>query len=57
MKAFLSGKKTYIVAGATFVYAVVVIGWQQHDWNQALNLVFGSAFGATIRAAIAKVGN
>lgn len=52
---FLDGKKSYIVAAVTFLYAVVIVGWQQNNWSAAFDLILGSGGLASIRAAINKV--
>lgn len=52
MLAFLSGKKTYILAAAVTAYAL--FGWWMGyiEQAEALRLVMESGFGATIRNAI-----
>ena len=35
--SFLDGKKTFIVAAVLFLQAVVVTGWQNGDWNAAID--------------------
>ena len=43
----LRGRKSYLVALVTIVYAVVVIGWGGSDWNAAAELVLaGLGLGA-----------
>ena len=52
--AFLSGKKTYIVAFATLVYALGISrNWWAH--SAEIDLYLGGAGAITIRAAIAKL--
>jgi hypothetical protein len=45
----LKGKKTYLVAGATILYAVIVVGWQGHDWRAAAEMVLVSMGMGTLR--------
>lgn len=35
----LEGKKSFIVAAAMIFYAVVVLGFQGGDWNEATKLI------------------
>ena len=51
---WLQGKKAYIIAFATIVYAVVIVGWQNGDWEQATNLILGALGLSTLRAGITK---
>lgn len=52
MNAFLSGKKTYIIAGLTLIYAVIGVVLGQFDTNAAIQLVLASGAIAALRAAI-----
>ncbi len=55
MVTFLKGKKSYIVALATVIYAIAYYGWDKNNWPEAANFVLGGTGMATVRAAIAKV--
>lgn len=55
MLQFLQGKKTYIVAAATIIYAVVYYGWQLGQWSDAANIALAGLGGMTLRAALAKL--
>ena len=47
MLQFLQGKKTYIVAGATILYAVVGMWSGSLDQNSGMAMIFGAlGFGA-----------
>ena len=52
----LNGKKTYLVAGATLLYALVgfALGYQSPD--EAMKLVMGSAAIAALRHGMEKKG-
>lgn len=51
---FLSGKKTYIIAGVTFILAgLQAIGYPIPEYVYAL---LGACGVATVRAAVGKVG-
>ena len=49
---FLGGKKTFIVAITTVLYAVIVVGWQMGDWNQASQLILVALGLGAVRHAI-----
>ena len=53
-KAFnaLKGKKSYIVASVSVVYAVVVVGWQGGDWGAASEVILAALGLAGLRDAI-----
>ena len=57
MLEWLEGKKTYIVAIATALFNLgCALGWWAVDnayWS-AINAVFASLFGITLRAGVAK---
>lgn len=38
----LSGYKSYAVAVVTVLYAVVIVGGQHGDWNNATQLILGA---------------
>lgn len=42
MWEFLKGKKSYLVALITILYALIIVGWQQGDWQQASELVLAA---------------
>ena len=42
LKLWLAGKKTYVVMAVMVLYALVVIGLQGGDWNQATQLIMGA---------------
>ena len=51
---FFSDKKSYIVAGATLLYAAGIhFHWWPHD--PQIDLALGGAYGITIRAALKKI--
>jgi len=51
---WLRGKKAYIIAFAAIVYAVVIVGWQNGDWEQATNLILSALGLSALRAGITK---
>lgn len=51
---FLDGKKTYISAAATVLYGVVVLGFGNHNWQAAAELVLTSSSVTFVRSAIAS---
>lgn len=55
MRKFLTGKKTYIVALAMVVHAVVVTGWQGKDWSSAWNEITVAGGFAGLRAGVSKL--
>ena len=50
----LAGKKTYIVAGATILYAALGYYTGNLDFNQALNAALNAAGLAALRAGVAR---
>ncbi|MDE1866133.1 MAG: hypothetical protein KGI08_00280 [Thaumarchaeota archaeon] len=52
MIEFLQGKKSYIIAGLTFIYAIIGVVIGQIDVNTAIQLVLASGAVASLRAAI-----
>lgn len=52
---WIDGKKTYIAGWATFLYALVGVGFGQGDWHTALPMLFGSFGAIGFRSAIAKL--
>lgn len=50
--AWLEGKKTYIVALITILYAIVVVGVYQHNWSEVMPFILGSSAIATLRSAL-----
>ncbi len=54
--AAIDGKKTYIVAVVSALYALLVLGWGQSNWNGALQVVIGFSGTLTgLRSALAKI--
>jgi len=55
---WLKGKKSFIIATVTILYAIVIIGWQQGDWGQAFTIIWAalgfSAFRAGMNNAVEK---
>lgn len=51
---FLQGKKTYVIAFAGLVYAVVIVGWQQGDWSSCWELVLAALGLGGLRAGVTK---
>lgn len=51
----VNGYKTYAVMIAMMLYAVVVVGWQGGDWNQAAQLFLGAAGLGGLRNALPSV--
>lgn len=51
---FLSGYRTYLVSGLAVADGVVQL-IQGHKWSQIIPYLLAGAFGAAIRAAVAKV--
>lgn len=51
-ESFLTGKKSYIVSVVGLVYAVVIVGWQQHNWVGAAQTVLGAGGLASLRSAV-----
>lgn len=52
----LAGWKTYLVGFAMILYAVVVLGLQNGDWNSAVEMVLAALAVMGLRAGVAKVG-
>jgi len=50
---FLDGKKTYIVAAATIVYALVT-GWSTGHWTEAMEMVFAALGFSALRSGVKK---
>lgn len=50
----LSGKKTYIVAIVTVLYAIVVVGIGQNDWSGAVALILGASGLGALRHGVGK---
>lgn len=55
MKTWLSGKKTYLAALAMAIYGIGYVGYFQHDWTTAYQLLLQAAGLAGLRAGVAKV--
>jgi hypothetical protein len=51
---FLNGKKSYIAAAAMLIFAVVIQGWQNGDWQGAIKSALESLSVFGIRLAIAN---
>lgn len=54
IKRWLEGKKTYFLATALFAYAIGGYVTKHLTLNEAVDLIFGSGFFASLRAAISK---
>lgn len=52
MNAFLEGKKTFIIAGLTLVYAIIGVILGHIDVNTAIQLVLASGALVSLRSAI-----
>ncbi len=52
--SWLNGKKTYIIAVVAVAYAVVIVGWQQGNWQAALELIMAALGGSAIRHGVEK---
>ena len=55
IKNAVDGKKTYIVAIVMFLYAVVIEGWQNHNWQVAIDLVLNASGLGALRSALKKM--
>lgn len=53
----LSGYKTYLVAFAMIVYAVVIEGWQNNNWALAAEMIFAALGFGALRSGIKTVGS
>ena len=51
---WLRGKKSYFVAGATILYALVIEGWQNGNWALAGQIIWGALGFSALRAGVAK---
>lgn len=51
----LQGRKTYIVAAVTVLYALVVVGWGGGEWHAAAELILAGLGLAGLRDGVAKV--
>ena len=51
----LDGKKVYIVGVVTILYAVVVVGWQQNDWQQTSQIILAALTAMGFRSAMKKL--
>lgn len=56
VRSFLSGKKSYMLAAAAVLTALAAYGAGEIELFPALMVVWNGAAGATIRAAIGKIG-
>ncbi len=50
----VDGYKTYGIALITIVYALVVTGYQQHDWSTAITVCLGASGLGALRHGISK---
>lgn len=50
----LDGYKTYAVAVATILYAILYYGVDQHDWGNAVSLALGASGLGALRHGVAK---
>lgn len=48
----LKGRKSYIVAAVTVVYALVAVGWGTGDWSAAAELTLAAAGLGALRHGI-----
>lgn len=55
IKAFLAGKKTYLVAASVVLGAIVAYSGGEADLGQTIQAIITAVLGATIRAGIGKV--
>jgi len=53
----LSGYKTYLVAFAFIVYAIVIEGWQNNNWNSAIEIILTALGFGALRSGIKTVGS
>jgi len=52
----LQGYKTYIVSGAMVLYAIIVLGWQQNNWNSALEMILTALGISGLRSGVNSLG-
>lgn len=50
----IDGLKTYAIAVITVFYALIVVGWQNHDWNGATELILGASGLGALRHGLTK---
>lgn len=53
----LEGKKTYIVMAVMFLYGLVVVGWQQNNWSEAIMVVLNALGLGGLRAGVSKINS
>jgi hypothetical protein len=56
VREFLKGKKAYLLAAAAVLSAAAAYGSGELELFPALMVIWNGAFGAAIRAGIAKIG-
>ena len=54
IREWLNGKKTYLVAGAAVIGAVIAWATGAVDLVEAIKVILGAVLGTTIRAGVAK---
>ena len=50
----VNGYKTYIVSVTTILYAVISVGFGQHDWGSAVTMILGASGLGALRHGVAK---
>jgi type IV secretory pathway VirB2 component (pilin) len=53
--SLLQGKKSYIVAVLSVLYAVLAVYFHQMDWQQAVQWVFGAGALVAVKSALVKL--
>lgn len=50
----LDGRKSYITAITTILYAIIYYGLSQHQWGTAVDLILGASGLGALRSAVSK---
>ena len=51
---WLEGKKSFLISIATIGYAIIVVGWQNGDWTEAMMIIWGALGFSALRAGISN---
>lgn len=57
VRSFLSGKKSFLLAGSAALAALAAYGAGEIELFPMLTVLWSGAFGIAIRAGIAKIGS
>lgn len=54
LMSIINGKKTYVVAGTTVLYAVIYYALTLHQYGNALDMILGASGLGALRHGVAK---